>query len=93
MWNGVSYTQSVDLRSKRKILRCITFVYYITANAELWCKDSVFLVGNKINYCRLWRSQSSNKSRKDLHAEDTPFSVYQLAILLLKLSICRKMSF
>ena len=36
MWNGVSYTQSVDLRSKRKILRCITFVYYITANAELW---------------------------------------------------------
>lgn len=43
MWNGVSYTQSVDLRSKRKILRCITFVYYITANAELWCKDSVFL--------------------------------------------------
>ena len=33
MWNGVSYTQSVDLRSKRKILRCITFVYYITANS------------------------------------------------------------
>ena len=68
-------------------------INYITANAELWCKDSVFLVGNKINYCRLWRSQSSNMSIKDRHAEDTPFSVYQPATLLLTLSISRKTSF